>query len=59
MPAYVVANDRALADIATRRPADAAGLLACSGVGRTFVSRYGEAVLAMIAARRRTARDAA
>ncbi|MDX6376715.1 MAG: ATP-dependent helicase RecQ [Gaiellaceae bacterium] len=52
VPAYVVANDRALADIATRRPADAAGLLECSGVGRTFIERYGEAVLQMIAARR-------
>jgi superfamily II DNA helicase RecQ len=51
VPAYVVANDRALADIATRRPSDGPGLLACSGVGRTFVTRYGEAVLAMIAAR--------
>ena len=52
VPAYVVANDRALADIATRRPTDAAGLLECSGVGRTFIERYGEAVLQMIAARR-------
>ncbi len=54
VPSYVVANDRALADIATRRPADAAVLLECSGVGRTFIERYGEAVLAMIAARRTT-----
>ncbi len=54
VPAYVVANDRALADIATRRPTDAAGLLECSGVGRTFIERYGEAVLQMIAARRTT-----
>jgi ATP-dependent DNA helicase RecQ len=54
VPSYVVANDRALADIATRRPLDAAGLLECSGVGRTFIERYGEAVLAMIAARRTT-----
>ncbi len=51
VPAYVVANDRALADIATRRPADAAGLLECSGVGRTFIERYGDAVLQMIAIR--------
>ena len=51
VPSYVVANDRALADIATRCPTDAAGLLECSGVGRTFIERYGEAVLAMIAAR--------
>jgi RecQ family ATP-dependent DNA helicase len=51
VPAYVVANDRALAEIATRRPTDAAGLLECSGVGRTFVARYGEAVLQMIATR--------
>jgi superfamily II DNA helicase RecQ len=54
VPAYVVANDRALADIATRRPIDAVGLLECSGVGRTFIERYGEAVLQMIAARRTT-----
>ena len=52
VPAYVVANDRALADIATRRPTDAAGLLECSGVGRTFIERYGDAVLQMIAVRR-------
>lgn len=53
VPAYVVANDRALADIATRRPADAAGLLDCTGVGRTFIERYGDAVLRMIASRAR------
>ncbi len=51
VPAYVVANDRALADIAIRRPTDPAGLLDCSGVGRTFVERYGDAVLQMIAVR--------
>jgi superfamily II DNA helicase RecQ len=47
----VVANDRALADIATRRPATSAGLLDCSGVGRTFVERYGATVIEMVAAR--------
>jgi ATP-dependent DNA helicase RecQ len=51
VPAYVVANDRALADIATRRPATSAGLLDCSGVGRTFVERYGATVIEMVAAR--------
>jgi len=54
VPAYVVANDRALADIATRRPATQADLLDCSGVGRTFVERYGAIVLEMVAARSST-----
>jgi RecQ family ATP-dependent DNA helicase len=49
VPAYVVANDRALLEIATRRPDTADALLDCSGVGRTFVDRYGETVLAIIA----------
>jgi superfamily II DNA helicase RecQ len=54
VPAYVVANDRALADIATRRPSTSASLLDCSGVGRTFVERYGATVLEMVAARAST-----
>ncbi len=49
VPAYVVANDRALAEVAARRPADAVELLACNGVGRTFVDRYAATVLDLIA----------
>ncbi len=54
VPAYVVANDRALTDIATRRPTSPAELLECSGVGRTFVERYGATVLEMVATRAST-----
>jgi ATP-dependent DNA helicase RecQ len=49
VPSFVVANDRALAQIAAQRPQDLAALGDLSGVGRTFLDRYGNAVLAMIA----------
>jgi ATP-dependent DNA helicase RecQ len=55
VPSFVVANDRALAQIATQRPADLAALGELSGVGRTFLERYGETVLAMIAEATETA----
>jgi RecQ family ATP-dependent DNA helicase len=54
VPAFVVANDRALADIAGRLPDSPQALLACSGVGNTFVERYGATVLALIAEHRPT-----
>lgn len=52
VPAFVVANDRALGDIAARLPATSGSLLACTGVGATFVERYGGIVLALVAEHR-------
>jgi ATP-dependent DNA helicase RecQ len=49
VPSFVVANDRALAQIAAQRPGDLAALGELSGVGRTFLDRYGAVVLEMIA----------
>jgi ATP-dependent DNA helicase RecQ len=49
VPSFVVANDRALAQIAAQRPSDLAALGELSGVGRTFLERYGAVVLGMIA----------
>ncbi|MFM8374920.1 MAG: HRDC domain-containing protein, partial [Phenylobacterium sp.] len=48
-PPYVIFSDRTLAEIATRRPADAAALSRVSGVGESKLARYGPAVLALVA----------
>ena len=48
VPAYVVARDRTLAEIAHYRPATADGLERIFGVGPAFLERYGDAVLALL-----------
>ena len=48
-PAYTVAHNATLRAVAAGRPADAEALLAISGIGPSFVERYAEAVLAIIA----------
>jgi ATP-dependent DNA helicase RecQ len=50
VPPYVVFHDRTLVEIARRRPGDSAALGQVSGVGAAKLERYGEAVLAVVAA---------
>jgi len=49
VPAYVVASDRSLRDLAARRPGDRESLLACHGIGPAKAERYGEAILELLA----------
>ncbi|ACZ31108.1 ATP-dependent DNA helicase RecQ [Xylanimonas cellulosilytica DSM 15894] len=49
-PAYIVFGDATLRGIATARPGTPGELAAVSGVGETKLERYGEAVLAVVAA---------
>jgi ATP-dependent DNA helicase RecQ len=49
VPAYVVASDRSLRDLAARRPADRAALLECHGIGPAKAARYGDALLELLA----------
>jgi ATP-dependent DNA helicase RecQ len=48
VPAYVVFNDRTLAEMATRRPQSREELIQISGVGEHKVARYGDDFLAII-----------
>ena len=48
-PAYTVANNRTLGAIAAIRPADHATLIEISGVGPSFISKYAEEVLLIVA----------
>lgn len=48
VPPYVVFQDKALHEMAEKRPADAAALSAISGVGRTRLEKYGERFLIAI-----------
>ncbi|MEX2107017.1 MAG: RecQ family ATP-dependent DNA helicase, partial [Solirubrobacterales bacterium] len=48
-PAYTVANNRTLTAIAAVRPADPAALIEISGVGPSFISKYADEVLAIVA----------
>jgi RecQ family ATP-dependent DNA helicase len=48
-PAFTVASNRTLIAIAGSRPADETELLAISGVGPAFISKYAEEVLELIA----------
>ena len=48
VPAYVVFNNRTLAEIAEVQPTTEAELLACTGVGPAKVSKYGDEVLELI-----------
>ena len=50
LPAYVVFHDATLAEIAARRPASLAELGGVSGVGPAKLERYGEDLLAAVAA---------
>lgn len=46
--AYVVFNNRTLAEIAVAEPANEDELMAVSGVGKAKFSKYGDEVLALI-----------
>lgn len=48
VPAYVVLSDAHLRGIALARPTDAAGLIACDGIGPTKLDRYGDEILAQL-----------
>jgi ATP-dependent DNA helicase RecQ len=48
VPAYVVFSDATLIEMAARRPASQAELLAVSGVGTTKLERYGDVFLAVL-----------
>jgi DNA helicase-2/ATP-dependent DNA helicase PcrA len=48
VPPYVVLNDAHLRGIALARPSDAAGLVACDGIGPTKLDRYGDDILAAL-----------
>ena len=50
MPAYVVLHDATLRELATAKPASELDLAAVKGFGPTKLERYGEDVLAVIAA---------
>ena len=50
MPAYVVFHDATLREIATRRPATLAELGTVSGVGEAKLAKYGDGILAALAA---------
>jgi superfamily II DNA helicase RecQ len=49
-PAYTVAHNSTLTAIAAARPADEASLGAIRGVGPSFVAKYADEVLALVAA---------
>jgi ATP-dependent DNA helicase RecQ len=49
VPAYIILNDRALRELAARRPASAEELLEISGIGPAKLERYGEAFLRAVA----------
>ncbi len=50
-PAYTVAHNRTLAEIAAKRPAGREALAEIYGVGPTFVERHADSVLELVAAR--------
>ena len=50
--AYLVLPDRALEDIARRRPTTLALLAHCHGIGPTKLERYGDEVLAVVDSQR-------
>ena len=50
VPAYVIFHDATLAAVAERKPRDRAALLGLPGVGPVKAERYGDAVLAVVAA---------
>jgi superfamily II DNA helicase RecQ len=50
VPAYVVFNDRTLAALTERRPRSRGELLAVEGIGPSKLDRYGDELLALLAA---------
>jgi ATP-dependent DNA helicase RecQ len=50
VPAYVVAHDALLAEIADQRPASIAALRRIKGMGPSKLARYGEEILAVLRA---------
>jgi RecQ family ATP-dependent DNA helicase len=58
-PAYTVANNRTLTAIAAARPSDRPSLNAISGVGPSFITKYAEDVLEIVAAHAADFADAA
>jgi DNA helicase II / ATP-dependent DNA helicase PcrA len=50
VPAYVVADNKTLASIAARRPADEGALLAVPGIGQRKVASYGDEILDLVRA---------
>jgi RecQ family ATP-dependent DNA helicase len=48
-PAFTVAHNKTLMAIAAARPTDAESLLAISGVGPSFIEKYADEVLALVA----------
>ena len=55
VPPYVVASDRTLRDIAVLRPRTAEELAMAHGIGPAKLERYGEQLLAVVAAARGSA----
>jgi ATP-dependent DNA helicase RecQ len=51
VPAYVILHDRTLGEIAALLPASVSALLAVPGIGAAKAERYGDALLALVAAR--------
>jgi DNA helicase-2/ATP-dependent DNA helicase PcrA len=49
VPAYVVAHDATLREVARRRPTTIAGLSHCHGMGPMKLERYGDDILAIVA----------
>ena len=55
VPAFVIFHDTTLAAVAEARPADRPALLALPGMGPVKAERYGDAILAVLAAHARSA----
>jgi DNA helicase II / ATP-dependent DNA helicase PcrA len=49
VPAFLIAHDRTLTELARRRPTDRAALRACHGIGPAKLSRYGDELLTLLA----------
>ncbi len=50
VPAFVILNDRTLADIARTRPDNTGALSAVNGIGAAKLARYGDALLEIVSA---------
>jgi superfamily II DNA helicase RecQ len=50
VPAFRIFSDRVLEEIAERRPHDLETLRGCAGVGGATTSKYGQAILKLVAA---------
>lgn len=58
VPAYVIFTDATMEALADALPRDAAELLAISGIGPDKIDRYGDELLALLAAARNDAAGA-